>query len=103
MKLFERFRKFKNVRTKKGLKRVLVAEKKSDSHCAICHSKLNLSTDRKNVSQVRKMPGSKRRPERPYGGTLCPSCTRTLTKYRARLEDKSISKDQVEVRFAKYL
>ena len=29
---------------------------------------------------IRKLPKTKRRPDRPYGGNLCPACTRDVIK-----------------------
>jgi large subunit ribosomal protein L34e len=34
--------------------------------------------------EIRKLPKSKKRPERPYGGYLCSECMRELFKEKAR-------------------
>ena len=50
--------------------------------CGICGKPLH-GVPRDIPSKVRKIPKTKKRPERPYGGTLCSSCTREMVKIKA--------------------
>ncbi len=52
--------------------------------CAGCEKKL-LGVPRELPSAMRNMPKSSKRPERPYGGYYCSSCTRELLKAKARV------------------
>lgn len=47
--------------------------------CASCKSPLN-GVPALRPSELRKLPKSKRRPNRPYGGNLCSRCMRNLIK-----------------------
>jgi len=49
--------------------------KPSASKCADCGAKL-LGVPRETPGKLGKVPKSARRPERPYGGVLCSSCSR---------------------------
>lgn len=49
------------------------------SKCAVCGAKLH-GMPRLRPSGLRKLPKSKRVPNRPYGGYLCTRCTRELLK-----------------------
>lgn len=51
--------------------------------CALCKKPLH-GVPRRNPAQLRKLPKSSRRPERPYGGNLCSSCTRNLLRKTVR-------------------
>ncbi|MCD6244835.1 MAG: 50S ribosomal protein L34e [Candidatus Korarchaeota archaeon] len=52
-------------------------KKHSVAKCAKCGSPLN-ATPTGPRSVIAKLPKSQRRPNRPYGGNLCPSCLREL-------------------------
>jgi large subunit ribosomal protein L34e len=64
-------------------------EKPGAAKCAICKKPLH-GVPRVITSEMRKLPKSQRRPERPYGGHLCSQCTRILFKKSVRevLENK---------------
>ncbi len=47
--------------------------KPSAAHCQYCGAKLN-GVPRDRPGKARKVHHSSRRPERPYGGNLCPRC-----------------------------
>ena len=51
--------------------------KPKKAHCAKCHKQLH-GIPRERAVEMRKLPKSQRRPERPYGGMLCSSCSRKL-------------------------
>jgi large subunit ribosomal protein L34e len=80
-----------------------VKRRPHDNSCAICAAKLNIKTNRKIPSEVVGMPKSQRRPSRPYGGFLCPACTRKLLSLKAMIEAGEIKLEDVEMRFKKYL
>jgi len=47
--------------------------------CASCGKPLH-GVPRVESPEMRKLPKTKKRPERPYGGNLCSKCTRKLFK-----------------------
>jgi large subunit ribosomal protein L34e len=51
--------------------------------CAACGKPLQ-GVPRLRAFKMKKLPKSKRRPERPYGGYLCSECMRELLRERAR-------------------
>lgn len=53
--------------------------KPSVAKCAECGAKLH-GMPRLKSSKLRKLPKSKRKPNRPYGGYMCAKCTRELFK-----------------------
>lgn len=53
------------------------AEKTNVAKCNICKKPLS-GVPRVIPSEMRKLPKSSRRPERPYGGNLCSGCMRKL-------------------------
>ena len=59
--------------------------KPSATVCSQCRQKL-AGVPRENPAKMANMPKTAKRPERPYGGTLCSSCTRKLIQLRAREE-----------------
>lgn len=50
--------------------------------CAVCSTKLK-GVPRGRPAQIRALPKTHRRPERPYGGVLCSACTRVKLKESA--------------------
>jgi large subunit ribosomal protein L34e len=54
--------------------------------CAKCGTPL-AGTPRATHSELRNMPKTSRRPERPYGGVLCAKCTRETIKQKMRAEE----------------
>ncbi|MBL7169713.1 MAG: 50S ribosomal protein L34e [Candidatus Aenigmarchaeota archaeon] len=57
--------------------------KPSLAKCAKCGSLLK-GVPRLRPSDLRKLPKTKKRPERPYGGNLCSSCMRKVFREKVR-------------------
>ncbi len=57
--------------------------KPSAAVCGNCGATLK-GVPREIPSELKKLPKTSRRPERPYGGVLCSRCTRQLIKEQAR-------------------
>ena len=53
------------------------------ARCAICHAPLG-GVPRLRPSELRKLPKSSRRPERPGGGYICHRCLQYFLKMEAR-------------------
>ena len=51
--------------------------------CASCKTVLK-GVVRANNTEIRHMPKTKKRPQRPYGGVLCSKCSREKHKEMAR-------------------
>ncbi|MHA1734594.1 MAG: 50S ribosomal protein L34e [Promethearchaeota archaeon] len=56
-----------------------VRRKPHGAHCQSCGAKL-LGVPRVRPARLNKFPKNQRRPERPYGGNLCPRCLKTKLK-----------------------
>ena len=81
-----RSKKLKYVKTPGGRTVVHYKGKKvSKARCAECGKQL-AGTLRGAVVEMRRVPKTKKRPERPYGGYLCSSCMRKklISKARAK-------------------
>jgi large subunit ribosomal protein L34e len=50
--------------------------KRGEAKCAWCHGELH-GTLALPKTEMRRIPKSSRRPERPYGGYLCPKCLKS--------------------------
>ena len=57
--------------------------KPSKAHCAHCAVQL-AGVPREFPAVLRNLPKSAKRPERPYGGTLCSACTRVVLRQKGR-------------------
>ncbi len=57
--------------------------KPSIAKCAKCGKDLK-GVPRLRVSDLRKLPKTKKRPERPYGGNLCSKCMREVFREKVR-------------------
>jgi large subunit ribosomal protein L34e len=55
----------------------------NSSSCLRCGQELS-GVPRLKPSRIRKLAGSTRRPERMYGGQMCPTCLRNLLKQATR-------------------
>jgi len=53
------------------------------ARCAICGRPLS-GVPRLRASELRKLPKTAKRPERAYGGVICPSCLAKLIKKSVR-------------------
>ncbi|MCS7131446.1 MAG: 50S ribosomal protein L34e [Hadesarchaea archaeon] len=72
------------VRTPGGRVVIHYKEKKAGpAKCAMCGRQLG-GVPRLRSSELRSLPKSARAPNRPYGGHLCPTCTRQVIKEAAR-------------------
>ncbi|MGC9011400.1 MULTISPECIES: 50S ribosomal protein L34e [Thermogladius] len=72
------------VRTPGGELRVHYEKRRpSPAHCAICGRPLN-GVPRLRPSQLRKLAKTEKRPERIYGGVICPSCLAKLIRRSVR-------------------
>ena len=72
------------VRTPGGRVAIHYKEKKpSSAKCANCGRPLG-GVPRLRSSELRALPKASRRPNRPYGGYLCPICSRQLIKNSVR-------------------
>lgn len=62
-------------------------KKPSTAKCAMCGGKLH-GVPKQRPSKLQKIPASKRKPNRPYGGNLCSKCMRKkFTRKVIFLED----------------
>ena len=50
-------------------------KKPKQARCSICNDFLK-GIPRGNNCEIKKLPKTKKRPERPYGGVLCSKCSR---------------------------
>jgi large subunit ribosomal protein L34e len=53
------------------------------AHCAGCSAVLK-GVPRERPTKMQNMAKTKKRPERPFGGILCSSCSRSLIKQKAK-------------------
>jgi large subunit ribosomal protein L34e len=51
--------------------------------CAVCGKPLQ-AIPKLRQAEMRRLPKSKRKPERPYGGYLCSECMREVFREKAR-------------------
>ncbi|AEH06663.1 50S ribosomal protein L34e [Methanothermococcus okinawensis] len=58
-------------------------EKPSNARCACCGALLN-GVPKGRAYQIAKLSKTEKRPERPYGGYLCPKCLKRLIIEKAR-------------------
>jgi large subunit ribosomal protein L34e len=63
--------------------------KRGEARCAWCHGELH-GTPVLSKAEMRGIPKSSRRPERPYGGYLCPRCLK-LGLVRAVIRESSVT------------
>lgn len=77
--------------------------KKPGKHiCAICKNFVH-GRSRGRPVEIRRLPKSKRAPERPFGGMLCSKCTRKVLSLRARLIDKRIKLENIPLSLKQYI
>ena len=57
--------------------------KPSVAKCAICKKPLN-AVVKQRPTKAKNTALSKKKPNRPYGGNLCPKCTKTQIKAKLR-------------------
>ena len=73
------FRRVK-VNTPSGKARTHFLKKKpGPAACRLCSKQLH-GVPRDVPARIKKLPKTMRRPERPYGGNLCPACAREVFK-----------------------
>lgn len=80
-----RSRKQRRVKVKipSGVKVVYKKRKPKLAHCGSCGTILH-GVPRERPYNLKKLPKSKRRPERPYGGALCHKCLKKKIARGAR-------------------
>ncbi len=61
----------------------LKKKKPKVAKCAICKKPLH-GIPRLTPKELKKLPKTKKRPERPYGGYLCSKCLKEILKEKAR-------------------
>lgn len=83
-----------SVRTPGGKNKILYKKKKpAKAQCARCGATLKgVPTDR--VYKMKRIPKTKKRPERPYGGVLCSKCTRDLMTEKALSMYKEVKEEE---------
>ncbi|HLC22301.1 MAG TPA: 50S ribosomal protein L34e [Candidatus Nanoarchaeia archaeon] len=79
-------RTFRKVRVKLASRVTIQYRKRNPAHaqCGNCGKNLQ-GVPRARPVELRTMPKTKKRPERPYGGVLCSGCMRALMIEKARL------------------
>ena len=83
-RLKSRSYKRKKIRTPGGrLKTVYTRKKPGKAQCGECGRPL-AGVPRAKEKELKKLPKSSRRPERPFGGVLCSICFRKEMTKRAR-------------------
>ncbi|HDJ96552.1 MAG TPA: 50S ribosomal protein L34e [Candidatus Aenigmarchaeota archaeon] len=83
---FQMSRKRRRVKVRTPSGRVVIRyerRKPSIAKCARCGKPLH-GVPRLIPSKLRKLPKTKKRPERPYGGYLCSKCMREVIKEKVR-------------------
>lgn len=81
-KVIHRSRSWKRIKVKTPGNQTVIhyrKEKTKIAKCGNCGKSLR-GVPRLRPSELRKLPKSKRRPERPYGGNLCSECMREMFK-----------------------
>ncbi|MFQ5406158.1 MAG: 50S ribosomal protein L34e [Candidatus Micrarchaeia archaeon] len=76
-------------------------KKAGQAKCALCKAKLH-AVPRASTVQLQKIPKTKKRPERKFGGVLCANCTAKIIKEKTRLEDKTVKRTGLDLRLIKY-
>ena len=71
------------VKTSKGVKVHYKKRNPARAQCGEC-GKFLQGVPRARPVDLRTMPKTKKRPERPYGGVLCSSCMRKVMVMKAR-------------------
>jgi large subunit ribosomal protein L34e len=94
---------FRN-RASPGGKKVLKkkSEKPSKTRCALCAGVLG-GVPCRAPSQLNKLAKTEKRPERPFGGVLCPKCLSQVIRDKVRLQQGIISKEDVDFRRLKFI
>ena len=64
--------------------------------CAICHEFLH-GKPRVRPAEMKNLAKSERKPERPFGGMLCPRCSRRVISLRAKLNHNVVKKEDVPI------
>lgn len=83
----KRSRSLRKVKVKLSGKKTVTHYRRKNpkaAKCSSCKSVLK-GAPRLRPYKMHKLPKSKKRPERPYGGNLCSKCMRTLFVEKARI------------------
>lgn len=91
----QRTRTLRRVRKKTPKGKIVthyIQRRPSKSKCAVCKNPL-LGMPNLVPHKLKKLSKTQRRPERPYGGYLCPACL----KKKILLENKNLKNEKIEV------
>ncbi|MEM4337139.1 MAG: 50S ribosomal protein L34e [Candidatus Woesearchaeota archaeon] len=77
------FRKIK----KRAISRTTIKYKKKNPHKARCGGCGNVLSGMALRKKIKKSPKTKKRPERTFGGVLCPRCLKEELKKKVRKEN----------------
>jgi len=100
----ERAKKTKFRRKASGKsERAFVRGKTGKHSCTICGKVMHGTPHGKTTAEVRKLSKTKRRPTGLFAGVLCNKCRTRVAGEAAKLESKTKSLDEVEVRLRKYV
>ena len=78
------------------------ADKQAKARCALCKSLLGGVPNRSHAG-MSKLAKTQKRPERPFGGVLCPSCLSQVIRDKVRLQQGLLSKEDVDFRRLKFI
>lgn len=70
--------------------------------CAVCHKPLH-GTPRGSPSKIKKLPKTKRRPSRPFGGQLCSHCSRIVVSLKSMIKNKIIELKDTPISLRRHL
>ncbi len=77
-------------------------KKPSASRCALC-GRLLAGVPRRRSSDLIRLSKTQKRPERAFGGVLCPADVAILVKEKTRLRLGEIDEHDVDITHLKYL
>jgi len=83
-------------------RRIYIKEKPAKTRCALCDKKLHGVPNRCR-SELAKLAKTEKRPERPFGGVLCGTCTTRVVKAETRVKHGLMAKSDVDFRVLKYM
>lgn len=100
-----KLRKQKRVfRKSPGGKRVILYRKKKTAkrRCDLCGTLLH-GIPHGTLSGIRKIPKTRKRPERLFGGVLCGRCVARVVKEKTRLKTGLIKEEEIPLTRLKYI
>ena len=76
-------------------------DKPGKAECAHCNARLH-GVPRKQGVELAKLSKTQKRPQRPFGGILCASCTSRLIKVETRLKNGVMQPGQEDYKLLKF-